>query len=358
MVAGTNSPLGELKANAQGYFEIHWSEKGRSKRFSCRTKDPVEAQRTLKEWRAEAAQVQALARSALVPSVEEVCQRFLEHATREGKTNSSRYALVPVQRELGHFPADTLTMENLQHYRDRRTVSDSSVRRELTQLRAVLRWAVKRKLIEADTLPRFDEMPPESTPRLKWMDDAEADYFWSQAMLHGQRDDLPQQSRAAARRVMVFVALAMETAARRGAIYRLTWDRVDFTSKLIDYRVPGERLTKKRKVTVKMSDRVRTVLETAAQDAPKNVLGRPVGRVLGEIGCVRRAFREFAEAIKMPWVTPHVLRHTWASQSARLGYPMKAIAEVLGDSVETVNKYYVHLTPDYQTDIVNRKRAA
>jgi integrase len=254
--------------------------------------------------------------------------------------------------------ADTLTMKELRDYGDQRGASKSSVRRELTQLRAVLRWAVKHKMIEADTVPRFDEMPPEGPPRIKWMDDAEAEYFWSRAMQHGERDDLQPVNKAVAGRVSLFVALAMETAARREAIFRLTWDRIDFASKLIDFRVPGERLTKKRKVTVKMSDRLCAVLEAARDHAPKNVIGRPVGRVLHQTSYVRQAFREFAEAIGMPWVTPHVLRHTWASQSARLGYPMKAIAEVLGDSVETVNKYYVHLTPDYQTDIVNRKRAA
>jgi hypothetical protein len=52
-------------------------------------------------------------------------------------------------------------------------------------------------------------------------------------------------------------------------------------------------------------------------------------------------------------VTPHVLRHTWATLAARAGVSMFEIAGVLGDSLATVQKNYLHHSPDHLRGAVN-----
>jgi integrase len=57
----------------------------------------------------------------------------------------------------------------------------------------------------------------------------------------------------------------------------------------------------------------------------------------------------------VPWVTPHVLRHTWASLAAMNGVSLWDIAQVLGDTIATVEANYLHLTPGHLRGAINHK---
>ena len=59
----------------------------------------------------------------------------------------------------------------------------------------------------------------------------------------------------------------------------------------------------------------------------------------------RRPFEEFVAAQKVPWVTPHVMRHTFASLLASRGVSIYKISKWLGDGVEVVQRHYAHLLP-------------
>jgi len=59
----------------------------------------------------------------------------------------------------------------------------------------------------------------------------------------------------------------------------------------------------------------------------------------------RRPFDEFMAAQGVAWVTPHVMRHTFASLLASRGVSIYKIAKWLGDGVEVVQRHYAHLAP-------------
>jgi integrase len=54
-------------------------------------------------------------------------------------------------------------------------------------------------------------------------------------------------------------------------------------------------------------------------------------------------------------MTPHTLRHTWATLAARAGVDLYAIAGVLGDTLSTVEKNYLHHAPDHLRGAINFK---
>ena len=56
----------------------------------------------------------------------------------------------------------------------------------------------------------------------------------------------------------------------------------------------------------------------------------------------------------MPHLHPHVFRHTWATHAAEDGVAMNVIAGFLGDTMKTVEKNYMHLSPDYLRSAVDR----
>lgn len=348
-----------LKINRQGYWEIWWTDASGgaylTRRESCRTKDRAQAAAYLDAFLAAARDQQTAVAQARAPDVDELCRRWLDYVTPLGKDQTGRYVLNGVRRFMGGYSVDQLDAPLLQDYGRQRAVQGGTVRRELGALRTVLIWAAKQKLIARDDLPLFDEgvMPQEGSPRTRFLDETQERWFWDQAMQWGEPGRWDHQYKAeAASRIKVFVALGLETAARCEAILDLTWDRVDLARGMIDYQVPGRRITKKRRVRVPISDRLRPVLEEAYRRAPYHVGGRAVGKVIG-IGDIHRAFTKFAAALGVPWVTPHVLRHTWGSLKIMRGASLYDISQVMGDTVATLEKHYLHVSPDHLRKVIN-----
>ena len=59
----------------------------------------------------------------------------------------------------------------------------------------------------------------------------------------------------------------------------------------------------------------------------------------------RKPFSEYMEAQGCSWVTPHIMRHTFASLLASRSVSIFKIAKWLGDGVEVTQKYYAKLLP-------------
>jgi integrase/recombinase XerC len=58
-----------------------------------------------------------------------------------------------------------------------------------------------------------------------------------------------------------------------------------------------------------------------------------------------RFFSDYMAQKKCPWVTPHIMRHTFASLLASAGVSIFKIATWLGDEVRVVEKHYAKLLP-------------
>lgn len=276
-------------------------------------------------------------------TVRTICERWLDFAEKAGKHPSQRYILAGPIRELGQYTPDDLATSGgmlLLDYRVTRAgeVSNGSVRRELGMLQTVLRWAVRSNLIMPDQLPSFiGVLPPEGVPRDKFMTRDQKETFWAASQTKAPAD------------VALFVPIALETAARRGAILDLTWDRVDLEMDHIDFRVPGQAISRKRRVIVPISNRLRPILVQRRLDTVVLAAGPLFPAKPG----FDQRFRKFAGSIGMEWVTPHVLRHTWGSLAAMAGVPLYDIAQVMGDAITTIERTYLHLTPGHLHRAIN-----
>jgi integrase len=337
----------KLVLNAQGYFELRWSERAedgsgwRSKRVSTRTHDRAEAEAFRREY-LTAQQDTARRPGGPVPTVGEIIDGYLKGRSDVG--DSQKLVLARVRRALGGLVLAELTEPRLADYRAQRGISGPSVRRELGALIAAVNRAVKTRAVRPEDVP-FIELPPVGAPRDLWLNEEQEAEYHGLAM--GNSVGAPRLTR-----VTRFVALALDTAARKEAIHELTWDRVDLERGLIDFRRPGQVQTNKRRVPVPVSDRLGPVLARAHAEWVRD--GKPDPYVIGQ-GDVRTAFETWRAGTPYEWATAHVLRHTWATLAARAGVPIWQIAGVLGDDPRTVEKNYLHHCPEHLRDAVNRR---
>lgn len=227
-----------------------------------------------------------------------------------------------------------------------RPAKDSTIRRELGALVAAFNHSaaknVKPRRIHKNDLPTI-ALPEEPPSKDRWLTPKEAKDL---------RDACQPAEAKTLTRVARFVAIALATAARKRSIERLTWFQVDFERGIIQFNPPGARQTKKRRVPVPISDELRPVLDRAFAERGD------ASHVLGEPGAIRKAFAAAVERAGLKKVTPHTLRHTWATWAAQRGVPMEQIAAVLGDDERTVRAKYIHWSPEHLRDAVNFGRAA
>lgn len=145
-------------------------------------------------------------------------------------------------------------------------------------------------------------------------------------------------------RIYRFVMLALETASRKTALLELKRSQVDLQHGIIYLNPTGRQQTKKRRPQVKISSRLRPILEKTLLHIPD----KPDAYLLDHPGCIRTAFENAVVRAGLGHrddkgncisdVTPHVLRHTKATWMAQSRVSMWEIASVLGDSVATVEK--------------------
>lgn len=147
-------------------------------------------------------------------------------------------------------------------------------------------------------------------------------------------------------RIYRFLMLALATAARKEALETLTWFQVDFRMGTIDLNPPGRKRTNKRRAVVRMSAPLRAMLERAFSE-------KTSGFVLDHDGSIRTSFENLVIRSRLEDVTPHTLRHTWATRAAQAGVSMREIADWLGDNISTVEKNYYKRSPYYLKDAVD-----
>lgn len=325
----------KMHRNRSGVWELRWTERRadgtfRSRTLSTRTSDRKDAEAFRVNWLAA---VEEQAKPD--PTLAELIDAYLRfHVEAKKKTPAQAWSLRPVRAALGPLTVSQLTHKVQDQYRRDRLGAgrqSGTVRRELGALVAVLNWAGRNRQVDREAIPAVD-LPPEGSAREEFLDETQEREFWDLAMLDSLNK--PRLSR-----VTRFVALALDTAARKEAIEELTWDRVDFASGLIDFRVPGRSANNKRRAVVPMSKRLRPVLERARRDA--------VDEYVIDRGAIRKAYEKWVRKTPYPTIGPHDLRRTWATLAARAGVPLWDIAGVLADSIETVTKHYARHQPDH-----------
>lgn len=208
----------------------------------------------------------------------------------------------------------------------------ATVRRELGVLQAALNYAHEEGLL---LYPVKATLSAEGEPRDRWL----------------TRDEAARLIRAAAPHLRRFIVLSLYTGRRASAVLGLTWTRADPDAGVIRFKAEGERETKKRKGSARMTRRlsahVRRWRRLAAPGETHVVMfrGRPVASV-------KKAMAEAARRAGLSGVTPHVLKHTAVTWAIMRGLSIERASEFFDTTPATIRRHYWHHSPHFQAEAV------
>lgn len=322
-----------LCLSKSGLWEIRYSEKDadagryRSKSVSCRTTDRAAAEAFL------AGMIDAeehAARSSAAPMLSELLDEYAAAARANKRGETQQICVSHLKREFGEVRLLDLTPAKIIRYRAKRKVMDSTLRRELETLRVALYYAVKTKRINRNDIPHI-ELPRPTQARRVYLADAEERAFYKLALAHS--DGSKRLSRLGR-----FVAIALDTGARAGAIRGLEWSRVDLAAGRIDFHEPGRQVHNKRRAMAPISKRLRPVMERAFAE-------RTTGYVLDHPGEIKKSWQRFIATTAHPELHIHDMRRTFATLAISHGVSVVTVANILGDDPATVLKHYAQYIP-------------
>lgn len=341
-------------------WEISFTHEGRSRRRSTSTSDLRQAQKVLANFLLLTDRDAALGIEPEIVLVRDVLgdpdapsggDYWHEHVIPNVIAKDlTRLTLRWLTAHFGNLKVRSLLPVDFQSYVERRARGEvgnpagpGTIRRELGVLTAALNHAAAAKRISRDDVPTI-KRPDAPDPKDRWLTRDEAGKLLH-AALEGRAggDRLP--------RVYKFIVLALATASRRTALEELMIGQVDMDRGLIALNPPGRRQTRKRRPTVPISDWLRPHLTRMIAESED-------GHLLGTGGSIRVGFENAVKRAGLEGVTPHTLRHTWATWATQEGVDLWKVAGVLGDSVVTVERIYAHHAPEHLRGAVNAARMA
>lgn len=266
-------------------------------------------------------------------TIKEVLQRYDLHLQKTVSYSRAKVAIKNLT-PLHDCPISEIA-KKVEEYTASRKASAGTINRELTVLQAALRWAFKRG--DIGFLPAIARLPA-SPPRSRFLTDDEVVRLKKASM------DYPH--------VHHFILIALMTGQRKEAILSLRWDQVDFGTGLVDFNDPTVPMAHRRKGRgiVPMSDSLRSLLTelNLFQESPY-VISKAGKRVRD----FRSAWSHIMEKTGLD-ITPHILRHTVATQLAQKNVPMPQISRLLGHrSTAITERVYAKYSPDFCRQAVN-----
>ena len=253
----------------------------------------------------------------------------IAHKPSHGRRQDAWKAMTPFWQNVDPDMIDARMCED---YRKTRRIADATARYELLQVSTAIKWGRGERHIAAQPVMWLPATPERKERHLTR---AEFNRF---------------KNEVRADHAKVYVMLGLHTMARPSAILDLTWDRVDFMRRQIDFRPPGRAQTNKRRVVVPMNDQLLAALQKAWDARTCEYVVERGGK---KVGSIKKAFQAASQRSNVH-ATPYTLRHTGAVWAAEAGVPMAQLAQFMGhDDDRTTQTHYARFSPDFLRNVAN-----
>jgi len=147
------------------------------------------------------------------------------------------------------------------------------------------------------------------------------------------------------------IVLGINTGLRlRAEALTLRWDDVDLKRGLLTVQAAYAKSGQTR--TIPLNTAARSALEQLSRlQTSDYVFAKSDGN---PYKCIGKSFKKLAQQVGLHDVTPHVLRHTFASRLAMAGIDVRTIQELGGWGELSMVERYSHLSPNHKAQAVER----
>ncbi len=229
----------------------------------------------------------------------------------------------------------TVTHAQVEHVKLRRagSVGRSTVDKDLGVLKAFFNWCVSRGMAASNPVRKVKGFREDNT-RLRYLTEEE----YQRLIEAAQKVRSPHLAEK--------IALAVHTGLRRGNLFNLRWDQIDFLNRVL--RV--SRTKTNHPHAVPLNETALAILERLHRDpsASPYVFPHGGGKHEGQpVKDVKNAFHTALDAAGIQDFTWHDLRHTFASWLVMRGANLRSVADLLGHRSLKMAMRYAHLSPAY-----------
>lgn len=212
----------------------------------------------------------------------------------------------------------------------------SSVNRELELLRAILRFAIREGWLVRSPFEL-------GAPLISKDDETKRERVLS----YDEEHRLLAAFTGRRAHLLPLFYTAVDTAARRGELFKLRWKQVDFASCIINIIAENSKTARPRKIG--MTRRVYDELLRLWNESPQD----PNGLVFGVTSTVKTAWKSACEEAGIEGLVWHDLRHSGITRMVQTGSPTTFIQKVSGHTQEKTFSRYVNPTNEHITDIAD-----
>jgi integrase len=238
--------------------------------------------------------------------------------------------------KIGPTPVETFKLQRA------KKVARSTTDKDLAILKAFFNWCISHQLAVANPVRRV-KLFHEDNSRLRYLTREEYDRLIAAARSLSARTSISTPSPYLEEKIV----LAAHTGLRRGSLFNLRWDQIDFANSVM--RIP--RTKSGRPLSVPLNVTARTTLEQlfeAREAEAQYVFPHKVGPNAGEpVQDIKNGFHAALEIAKIENFTWHDLRHTFASWLMMRGASLRSVAELLGHQSMKMTMRYAHLSPAF-----------
>lgn len=268
-----------------------------------------------------------------IPELLDAYQDFLQHELQ--RSQLTVYAYLSDLRSLAKAldkPVAEITKNDLRAYMrelGKRGRSRATVRRQINGMSTFWKWMMDEGYVSANVTAGI-VLPKRERKFARWLSEAELRRFVNTF------DPNPRNALA--------WALLAWLGVRRNELRGLRCGDVDFEDGMIAIR--GAKSSKDRTLPIPaaLTDRLRAVCD-GHQDADFLLPGE--GRGYWSQNSFYAAFRAHAQAAGLTGITPHTLRHTFATHMSQRGVPLRIIQQWLGHERIDTTGIYMQVAPEF-----------
>lgn len=271
---------------------------------------------------------------------------FVNEQLSARTSKRSQGILKNFQRHISPKTAMDITPSLMDMYVTRRSkdtfhntpIAKRTINSEITVVKAMLNWAVKRGLIKHNPITGYAKLrvPKQTTLKFLAMEQI-------QALLSRLSPTM-----------YPIVLTFLKTGMRRNELVFLKWEDIDFEKRLITVK-SEDRLTGHHSKTyeerhIPINDELVGILKTHKKTSsftkPGDIVfctkdGKP------RLNNILRELKRQAKSVGIPYITIHMLRHSYASHLRMGGADLGAVGKLLGHKDPKTTQIYEHLSPDF-----------